>query len=444
MISRIVLVLILTSVCIFHSAGQTIIKGRVFDNETLEPLIAANIIFKNKGTVTSTDGSFEIPVQTGKIELIFRYVGYKTLKKQFELPPDDTLYIEVPMQVEISGIDEIVVSAGKAEQRLSELTVTMNVVRPDFLEDSHLTDPVEMVNKTPGIEVLDGQASIRGGSGFSYGAGSRVLALIDGLPVLAADAGNIKWQFLPLENISQVEIIKGVSSVLYGSSALNGVINFRLSEPGPEPETRFFLETGVFDNPKNKDWVWWDNPRSFISGSFSHMREAGNTDIGAGIYLQSDAGYRKYNEEKLGRVNLQLKHNIKRIVGLSYGMNLNAGINQKTDFVLWENATTGALIQDTATANQLKGHLFTIDPFISYSKNDSYRHELKTRLQSSQNRFPDASQNDSRAISFLADYQSRYKLLSWISLNTGLFQNYSKISSEFYGNHNALNLAAYA
>jgi len=67
----------------------------------------------------------------------------------------------------------------------------------------------------------------QGGSGYSYGAGSRVLVLVDDLPLLSPDAGDVKWDYLPVENISQVEIIKGASSVLYGSSALNGIINVR-------------------------------------------------------------------------------------------------------------------------------------------------------------------------------------------------------------------------
>ncbi|MCK7529809.1 MAG: hypothetical protein MZV63_01490 [Marinilabiliales bacterium] len=59
---------------------------------------------------------------------------------------------------------------------------------------AHITDAQELITKTPGIEVLDGQASIRGGSGFSYGVGSRVLALIDGLPMMSADAGKYQME----------------------------------------------------------------------------------------------------------------------------------------------------------------------------------------------------------------------------------------------------------
>ena len=165
--------------------------------------------------------------------------------------------------MEIQQIGQIVVSANKTEQRIAELTVSMELIKSgDFLK-THITDAQELINKTSGIEVLDGQASIRGGSGFSYGVGSRVLALIDGLPVLSPDAGNIKWQYLPLENISQVEIIKGASSVLYGSSALNGIINFRTADATNIPVTEFFAETGIFGKPENTNWKWWDSPRIF-------------------------------------------------------------------------------------------------------------------------------------------------------------------------------------
>jgi iron complex outermembrane receptor protein len=212
----------------------------------------------------------------------------------------------------------------------------------DFLK-THITDPQELINKTSGIEILDGQASIRGGSGFSYGTGSKVLALIDGLPMISPDAGNIKWQFLPLENISQVEIIKGASSVLYGSSALNGILNFRTADATTVPNTQFFAEAGIFGNPRNMNWKWWDTPRIYSSLSFSHLQKYGNTDVGIGINLLTDNGYRKYNDESLIRMNLRLKHHNDKVKGLIYGLNINSGYTVKTDFVLWEDATYGAL-----------------------------------------------------------------------------------------------------
>jgi iron complex outermembrane receptor protein len=445
MTRRLILAILVS--CFIHSylGAQAVISGRVFDVQTKETLPAANILYgKGQGTVTKTDGSFTIYTEAGTINLMVRFVGYQQLNRLVNVRAGDTLFLELGLIYEISEIDQIVVSAGKVEQRVSELAVSMNVISPARLALSHTADAAELMNKTPGIEVLDGQASVRGGSGFSYGAGSRVLALIDGLPALAADAGNIKWQFMPLENITQVEVIKGASSVLYGSSALNGVINFRTADARTTPVTKFYTEGGIFGKPSNKDWIWWDSPRVFSSASFSHIQKSGNTNIGMGLYLLSDEGYRKFNEEKLGRMNLRIQRDDQKISGLSYGASIIAGLTRKTDFVLWENGWTGALKQDTATANQMKGHLFTLDPFIRFEKKDKYRHDLRTRLQSTNNRFPEGGENDSQAFSFLAEYQARYNFFKWLEISLGGIETYSQIVSAFYGDHTALNLAGYA
>ena len=345
--------------------------------------------------------------------------------------------------MKIREIDQIVVSAGKREQRVADLTVSMDVIRSSFLSSNHITDAQEILNKTPGIEVMDGQASVRGGSGFSYGAGSRVLALIDGLPMLSADAGNIKWQFLPLENISQVEIIKGAASVLYGSSALNGIINFRQEDASNVPETRFFAEAGLFGNPPNRDWKWWNTPRFFTSASISHLQKYGNTSIGLSSAFLYDNGYRKLNDEKLLRLGMRLKQSSRKVTGLYYGINLNSGYTEKQDFVLWEDAVYGALKQSESTAIELHGDFISIDPFISLNTTGRFRHDLKMRIQSTRNRFPDSEKNNSDAVSEYTEYQVTYKPGNKTAFTAGISETYSRITSNFYGDHTSLNLAGY-
>ena len=178
------------------------------------------------------------------MSISFKFLGYKPVTKLVHLRSGETIEFNTGLETETQLIDQIVVSADRIEQKIAELTVSLDVIKSDFLSGSHITDAQELINKVPGIEVLDGQASVRGGSGYSYGVGSRVMALIDGLPLLSPDAGSIKWQFLPLENLAQVEIIKGASSVLYGSSALNGIINFRTADATNIPHSQFFAEAG--------------------------------------------------------------------------------------------------------------------------------------------------------------------------------------------------------
>ncbi len=442
----VIFITILLSTSFNSILSQKVISGKVFDNKTLEPLAGVYVIYeKGRGTTTGPDGGFIVNSFSQTQNISFKFIGYKPLIRTFELlPGKDTTELEIGMDMELIEIGQIVVSANKTEQKIAELAVSMDILKSgDFLK-THITDAQELINKTPGIEVLDGQASVRGGSGFSYGVGSRVLALIDGLPVIAPDAGNIKWQFLPMENIAQIEIIKGASSVLYGSSALNGIINFRTANAANVPVTQFFAETGVYDKPKNRNWVWWDSPRFFSDLSFSHLQKIGKTDVGIGINLLNDNGYRKFNDEKLGRVSLRIKHFNQKIKGLVYGINLNSGYTEKRDFILWEDADQGALKQDTSTVSLLHGTFLAVDPFISFNNYGKIKHDLSVRLQSSANRFPVRDENNSDAYSAYAEYQFYYKLSELLNLTFGASENYIKVLSNFYGNHEGINLAGFS
>jgi outer membrane cobalamin receptor len=424
--------------------GQGTLRGNVSDSNSHEPLAGVYVIYsRDHGTSTDENGNWMIKTDTGHLNITFKFIGYRSVSRQVYLRKGETIDLNIRLETVNQSIEQIVVSADRIEQKVAELTVSLDIIKSDFLSGSHITDAQELINKVPGIEVLDGQTSIRGGSGFSYGVGSRVLALVDGLPLLSPDAGNIKWQFLPLENIAQIEIIKGASSVLYGSSALNGIINFRTADATNVPHTQIFAETGIYDRPKNKNWVWWTSPRLFSAVSFSHLQKIGKTDLGIGINVLSDMGYRKYNDEKLGRISLRLKHHNSLIKGLEYGLNLSAGYTTKTDFILWKNAETGALIQDTSSVSSLHGTFYSIDPFITFKKEGRIKHELRMRIYSMNNKFPVRTQNDADAFSFYTEYQVWYKLFTFMNITAGASENWSKIGSNFFGDHDGLTFAGF-
>lgn len=427
-----------------NAAGQNgIVKGIVTDKNTREPLAGVYIIYgKNIGTTTDQDGNYSLS-SSGKLTITWQFIGYEPVTKDITIIEGSNEVLDVSLEMKVKEIDQIVISANRTEQRISELTVSMDIIKSAFITENHISDAQELINKTPGIEILDGQASIRGGSGFSYGAGSRVMALIDGLPMISADAGNIKWQFLPLENISQIEIIKGASSVLYGSSALNGVINFRTADATNIPETQFYTEAGFYGMPRNRNYVWWNTPTKFASASFSHLQKFGRNDIGLSFNVLMDEGYRKLNEEMLERFSFKLKHFNSKVEGLSYGLNITTGNNVKRDFLVWEDADSGALKQSHTTANEFHGTYLTVDPFISLKKSDRYRHDLRMRIQSSLNRMPDSEQNNSDAISVYTEYQVWYKLFDFMDITAGIMENYSHVRSNFFGDHTGLNLAGF-
>ncbi|MBQ2190590.1 MAG: TonB-dependent receptor plug domain-containing protein, partial [Paludibacteraceae bacterium] len=224
--------------------------GTIIDGFTREPLIGVTILDKETGagTVTDLDGHYELNITSLPAKIQFSYVGYQTEEKVFKTIPAK---FDLMLQANNEVLEEVVVTAGRFEQRMTDVTVSMELLKPDALRSQAPTDLSATLQTLPGVEVIDKQPSIRGGGGWTYSVGSRCQVLMDGMTILNPKTGEINWNNVPLENVAQVEVVKGASSVLYGSSALNGVINVRTQRPGLNPETKLSAYVGIYDNYTN-------------------------------------------------------------------------------------------------------------------------------------------------------------------------------------------------
>ena len=89
--------------------------------------------------------------------------------------------------------------------------------------------------------------------------------MIDDMPFLSGDRGTVEWDMIPMENISQIEVIKGASSALFGSSALNGVINIRTEYPKNKPKTEVSIFQGFYDKAKRESLNWWGDSPQYLA-----------------------------------------------------------------------------------------------------------------------------------------------------------------------------------
>ena len=435
--------LLLTSLS--FAQQKAVVSGKITDLASELPLIGATIVLDStNGEISDADGAFLIKATPGKHILDFNYVGYKPKRFVVDLTPNDTTYLNVGMETEIQMLDEVVVSAGKYEQKISDVIVSMDIIKADKIA-TNITSTLEtVINQTPGIDVLDGQPRIRGGSGYSYGAGSRVLVLVDDLPLLSPDAGDVKWDYLPVENISQVEIIKGASSVLYGSSALNGIINVRTAYPGNKPVTKISFLSGFYMDPKRSELIWWDHRPAFSGASVFHSRKAGNLDLVCSYHGFQDAGYREFEYERRNRINLNLLYRNKKVNGLSYGINSNGMVVDKSDFFLWQDADSGAYRQNVSAAPKLNGSRLNIDPFIEYFNEKGGRHTLKTRYFRIINEFKEAADKNNESSLYYGEYKYHKSFRKPVDLSLGASASYADITAQLYGNHTSFNASAYS
>jgi len=478
-------------------AQDAILSGQIIDSKDNEPLIGANVILKNgKGVSTDINGNYSISMAVGEYEITYKYIGYSTKVMKVNLGPGEQKTINISLVEETNLLDDVVISASKYEQKLADVSVSMSVIKPALIENKATRDAEAIIEQVPGVQINENQASIRGGSGWSYGAGSRVLVMVDGMPMLAGDANDIKWSAIPLENISQIEVIKGASSVLYGSSALNGVINIRTNYPKDEPITKINVSNGFYmpgyANRKltepdgstlialdgsdsiatRNDQTWWDSPRGYAQANFTHLRKIDEyNELILGGSFMKDQGYRYDSKDQRIRINGGWKHFSKKLKGLSYGINLNNNFNKSDVFFLWESADSSlfpsayyenewpdfssynnhpdtsifnynnSVYDSTTTISTSSTSRIMIDPYISYMGENGNEHQLKTRF------FRTDNQNNTNQAStsnyYFSEYQFQKRFDNKLTLTTGAMSSYTNVKSQLYGDHNSTNIAGY-
>jgi len=443
------LVLLFSSLALTASAQDTSIGGIVTDGLMHESLPGVSIVIQpgKMDVTTNPKGEYLIHLNAGNYTIQVRSMGFAMQEKQITIKNNE--YQKVDFQLKSTNIEmsTIVVSAGKFEQKLDEVVVSMEVLKPSHFQNSNQTTMETAVEKVPGVTVIDGQANIRGGSGFSYGAGSRVLVLVDDLPMLAADANDVKWSFLPIENIEQVEVVKGASSALFGSSALNGAINLRTAFPKDTTETYFNFFTGFFDAPHNKDMKWWgDNSQTTTGMNFSHRQKFKQLDFVLGGYYLNDEGYRLGETEKRFRLNTNLRYHFKKINGLSAGIAINAQRSEGGNFLLWANDTIGALTPLggidplTTTISLYTTTRANIDPYITYVGKSS-SHRIRTRYFLTNNK--NNTNQEAKSELYYGEYLYQHYFTDLLTWSLGLCASNSKVSGDLYSKQTGENNAAY-
>ena len=452
---RKIFTLVIITLCNLTLYSQTII-GTITDTHNNEELIGVNIILENGGG-TSTDvfGRYTLNTSEGTQKITFKYIGYEDIVKEISLKKDENKTINIALESSSEQLSTVVISAGRFEQKIEEITVSMEVIKPSLIENKNTTQIETVMDQIPGVNITDGQANIRGGSGWSFGAGTRVLVMVDDMPLISGDAGQAQWSLIATENINQVEVIKGASSALYGSSALNGVINVRTAFPSQKDidknkfpgYTKVNMHFGLIDKAEREVLNWnGDKRRAFKGIEFLQAMKFDNLDLSIGGNIFKDDGYRMGEILDRKRFNINSTYKSKKIEGLSYGVNANLLSQSSGSTIIW-NGLDQAYVPLGENITRTTGDTYNIDPFITYIK-DNNRHSLRTRYLSVTNNNLtdgiDVGQNNS-ANNYYSDYQwqrniEKYKLRitsgttnEKVNANSDLFsgKNY-KITNSLY------------
>lgn len=236
------LFLISPSLFAFNINGQ--ITGTVVD-ENGEALTGINLRLEGTtfGAASGIDGTYEITnIPAGRYTFVASAVGFETEEEEITIEDGETLTIDVTLSIAHEELQEIVVRSSKINkfnrersQFVAKVPIdnienpqVYNTISSELLAEQVVTNFDDALTNAPGVFKL-WESTGRGGDGagyYSLRGFSAQPSIINGLPSLTNGS-------LDPQNIERIEVIKGPSGTLYGSSLISygGLINVVTKRP---------------------------------------------------------------------------------------------------------------------------------------------------------------------------------------------------------------------
>jgi outer membrane receptor for ferrienterochelin and colicins len=208
--------------------------------------IAAITDARGEATIQSSDGETEVTIQ--------RY-GFtsRTIRVQA-----GASRIDVELEPESVANEEIIVTATRSDVQIEDEPLRVEVVPRDEIEEKAIMTPGDiamLLNETSGVRVQVTSPSLGAANVRVQGLRGRYTQILsDGLPLYGGQTGSIGLLQIPPLDLGQVEVIKGVASALYGSSALGGVINLVSRRP-MQRERQLLVNRTTRGGTDNSFWI---------------------------------------------------------------------------------------------------------------------------------------------------------------------------------------------
>jgi len=421
-----------------------IINGKVTD-EKGNPLVGANILLQGTviGSASNQNGEFILRKLKRKFYLlIVSMIGYE--KKTIKIEPDETdsKYVKVKLQKTSFNVGQVIVTANKHKSEIKNLPVTASVITSDRITEKNFVTLDQALRYETGVNITKDQISIRGSSGYSLGAGARVLTAIDGIPLYTGDSGEIIWQLIPPSEIDRVEVVKGTASSMYGSTAMGGVVNIISKDITTKPLTFIKTFAGAYAKPSHDEWKWSNDLQSYYGATISHSRSFGNFGFTGLFSYYQDNGYRKNDWEKRYSGYLKAAFNFSETTSLTF---IGSGYTRdKGTFTYWRDLNDALLPpeneigQVTPSDRYILGFLFNH----MFSKNISLL--IKPSLYNSNWYDASESANFSKSSLYRVESQLNWTLSEGSVLISGIEGQYNVVTSSIFGDRNSNGFGIYS
>ncbi|TCI91777.1 TonB-dependent receptor [Tenacibaculum sp. M341] len=236
--------------------SNTTIKGIVKDAKTGKAIPDVSIIINNltKGTTTDIDGNYTITIPENHKTLRFSKIGYKTLQQKINtstvkspliilLQKQDIALEEVNIDANQRTFKKEILSVGKLPIKDIDAPITTNSIDNKILQLRNVSDLGDAVKSATGVRPINRYGGFQT---FRIRGFNNFVLLVDGV---RDERHNISTSAptTNLANVERIEVLKGPASVLYGHSALGGIINIVRKKPTNVSQGNFNVSYGSFD-----------------------------------------------------------------------------------------------------------------------------------------------------------------------------------------------------
>jgi len=437
------------------------LEGRVKDGGSGQNLFGANVIVKGTmlGAVTDEQGGFAIhSVPPGEYELVAMLLGYDNQSlKAVSVQSGKTATVLFSLRQSAIPQPAMVVTASKRKQAIEDAPTSVDVVGDRDIRSRNATTLDQVIQNTSGLGIIDGQIDLRGSTGFNWAAGSRVLLLMDGHPLINGDTGGINWDAIPIEEVERVEVVKGAGSALYGSNAMAGMVNIITRDPSPTPQTRLRMTYGFYDTPAYDSWRWTDrfltyrlfeqhrvdfrNALAFDGLDLSHSRSVGKIGILVTAGRKRSAGFSQNSDydrwNAMGKVKISLSNRESLV------LTANWATNQHGEALQWISQTRPLEVPPVELGNAITYSKANAAATYRRVVNRSFAYTLKANWYRTHWRNYFFDNNDYALTHKIGSEAQVDYILKNHALTAGGEAIFDRATSLIYGNPQTVDLALY-
>ncbi len=321
---------------LFSQSDKTsTLSGFIYDANTGETMIGANVYIKELGTGTSSNeyGFYSITIPSAKYNIDFSFVGYEKKSHQIDLTNSKKLNVNISSTS--YNLDEVVILEKKADENVKSTAMGTSDIVPKEIDKVPVIFGEKDILKT--IQLLPGVSSAgEGNSGFIVRGGStdQNLIILDEAPVYNASHLLGFFSVFNSDAIKNAKIIKGISGPEYGGR-LSSVLDISMKD-GSTKQYSAYGGVGLISSRLTIEGPIVENEGSFIFSGRRTYADIFFPLFGDDQLKNSSLYFYDFN----GKLNYKLGEN-DRIFLSGYNGRDNFSFNDEFGFD-WGN-TTGTL-----------------------------------------------------------------------------------------------------